>query len=169
MALAERLETLNGPPQVLVDLMRCKERVRRDLRNRPRVAGDERLDAFAKRRRSLRPDREAGRGGVTAVADELVAGRSERVDGGDARRAADASLAARHDERRPVEALEQLAGDDAHHAGVPGVVADDDRRGGGVHLGQRRLEHLVLDPPALVVARVEVDGELARLALAAAD
>jgi hypothetical protein len=74
-------------------------------------------------------------------------------------------LPARDDEHRTVEALDEVARDEAHHARVPSRVGDHDRRRGGVDLRQGALEHGVLDALAFSVVLVEAGRDLERARL----
>jgi hypothetical protein len=94
-----------------------------------------------------------------------VRGGAQSAHRGDPRRRADAALAPRHDEHRSVEALDQVARDEAHHARMPTRIGDHDGRRGGVDLRQGALEHGVLDALAFAVVLVEAGRDLARTRL----
>ncbi len=99
---------------------------------------------------------------MTAVALQVRRRLPQPLDGRDAGGGADAALALGHDIDRFVEALQQLRRHDAHDARVPARVLHHQRRRLRVHLLQGLRQHLVLDAAAVLVAGVEVGGELQR-------
>ena len=163
--LAVRLQRLEGRVKVVADLVEADDRVRDHLGDGHRVSGDEREHGVAEGLELVHVEREAGRLRVAAPPAQVGCGRGQPPDGTDAGRRADAPLALGDDVDRLVEALQQLARDDAHHARVAVRIGDDDRRRVRVDQGRQAVEHLVLDLLAVAVALVEEGRELEPAAL----
>jgi hypothetical protein len=162
MPFAVRLELVGRREEVGVDGLEGEERVGHHGRHGGGVRGREGVDAVAEGVEAVHVEREAGRRLVAAPAAQVLGRGGEAADGADAWRGADAALAAGDDEHGAVVAFDQRAGDQAHHAGVPGVVGDDDRRRIGVDLRQGALQHGVLDAAPFAVVVVEAGGDRER-------
>ena len=118
-------------------------------------------------------DREPGRRAVTPEADELLGtGRETAVEveaAGGTARAFPLALAARDQDHRPVEALDEARGDDADHALVPALAGDDVSTAAALLLGPRRdlgervAQDPLLDRLPVAVELVEAMGEPGRL------
>ena len=169
MALAEGLERADVAPQRIVDLRSGQHCVGGDERHGHRMARRVRVDRCAKRGQPLHVEGEPRSLRVAAEAPQVLGGLPQPLHGRDAGRRAHAALALGDDVDGLVVALQQLRGDDAHHARMPRGILHDERRGVGVGDLEGTREHLVLDASPLLVASVEVDGELARATLAGGD